>query len=662
MLRSIAGPRAEPGTGGEAALVPSGRGLVQAVPGDDFAFVSPERVWQFLRRQKRILIAAVAISLLLAAASVVLSPPKYRSSARLLIDPRGLQILKNEITRTSDSADSNLLDVENQRYVILSRSILAATVKRGHLEENPLFGGASPGLLGRLFALFGRAPAKQDLEDKAIAKLADAVDVVRGERAYIIDIVVTTRNSKVSADLANLIAKVYLEQEQKSRAQTAKRASDALNERASELGHEVQQAEEELETFRLRNNLAFGANGQLLGDQQVADLNTQLAMAKARAAVAQARVDLLEKANRSKVDPSQLPEAMQSPVITALRGQYAQLVQQEASYATQFGPRHPALVQVRSQLQDVRNLISAELTRIAQSARTDLTRAKASEATLEHSIQHMRETLGGKAVALAHMHELERTAEAKKSIYQSVLTRQKELEEQQGIDTSNTRIISEAVPATKTSGPPAVIVLVGAMIFGFGAGAGIGYVREAMGRGEVTPEDLEQRFEAPFLGYFDYHPMRPYGATDPSARGRDGAIASLIHLAGDEAAPRILGLVGLHGRNMRLPLLAELAAAARQEDLSLGLIECDFNPTDPMALVAPDGEPQPQAEEAERPPVITPLADLLIDDPGPLTLRRLRGTLADYADGRNTCCSICRPCSTAACRGACSMRSMRPCW
>ena len=636
MLRSIAGPRAEPGTGAEAALVPSGRGLVEAEPGEDIAFVSPERVWQFLRRQRRILIAAVAISMLLAGAFVVLSPPKYRSMARLLIDPRGLQILKNEITRTSDSADSNLLDVENQRYVILSRNILAATVKRGHLEENPLFGGAPPGLLGRLFAFFGRAPAKQDLEDKAIAKLADSIDVVRGERAYIIDITVTTRNPKVSADLANLIAKVYLEQEQESRVQTAKRASDALNGRASELGHEVQQAEEELETFRLRNNLAFGASGQLLGDQQVADLNTQLAMAKARAAAAQARVDLLEKAKGSKFDPSQLPEAMQSPVITALRGQYAQLVQQEASYATQFGPRHPALVQVRNQLQDVRNLISAELTRIAQSARTDLTRAKASEATLEHSIQQMRQTLGDKAVALAHMHELERTAEAKKSIYQSVLTRQKELEEQQGLDTSNTRIISEAVPATKTSGPPAVIVLVGAMIFGFGAGAGIGYVREAMGRSEMTPEDLEQRFEAPFLGYFNYpSPSAAHGATYPPARGRDGAIASLIHLAGDETGPRILGLVGLHGRDMRLPLLAELAATAQQEDLSLGLIECDFNPTDPMALAAPDREPQPQAEEAERPPVITPLADLLIDDPGPLTLRRLRGTLADYADGRD---------------------------
>jgi uncharacterized protein involved in exopolysaccharide biosynthesis len=637
VLQAIAGPRKAPGAEGESALsasrrlAPAGEG--RAAP---ITFVSPELVWNSLRRQRWVLAAAVAVSLLLGLAFIAVSPPKYRSMARFLIDPRGLLILKNDITRTSDSADSNLLDVENQRYVILSRSVLAATVKRGHLEDIPLFGDASPGLLGRIFGALRRSPILQDREDKAIAALADAVEVVRGERAYILDVIVTTHDPKVSADIANLVAKVYLEQEQESKAQTAKRASDALNERAAELGHEVQQADEEVESFRLHKNLSFSSTGQLLSDQQVSDLNAQLAIAKTRTAAAQARVDQLEQVSKSKLDPAQLPEAMQSTVITALRGQYAQLVQQEASYVTQFGPKHPALVQVREQIQDVRNLLATELARIAQSAHGDLSRAKANELTLSRSIDEVRRVLGDNSAVLARLHELERTAEAKKSIYQSVLTRQKELEGQQGIDTSNTRVISDAVPATKSSGPPAVIVLAGALIFGLSAAAGIGFLRETLGTRPNTKEGLEHSLGAPFLGSFTGEaPKRGWrGNASMGAKTSDrrNAVAVLDLLCHGDEGPQILGLVGLHNDDLRNKILEELMAAAEEEDLALGLVDCSSC----TVGVAPHfaGKLRSRRSHVEE-PAIVPLADLLLDEPGPLTLRRLRGKLRGYASGKD---------------------------
>jgi polysaccharide biosynthesis transport protein len=639
VLQTMAARR-EPGTTGEPKFAASRERISSTeLRADENAYVSPERVWNFLRRQKWTLAIAVAVALLLGAAFIAFSPPKYRSLARFLIDPRGLSILKNEITRTSDSADANLLDVENQRYVILSRSVLVATVKRAHLEESPLFGNAPPGFFGRLSAVFGRPTAVQDREDRAIAALADAVDVVRGERAYILDIVVTTRDAQLSADLANMIAKIYQEQAQDARTQTAKRASEALNGRAAELAHEVQQAEEEVQTFRLRNNIAFTATGQLLGDQQVSDLSTQLAMAKARTAAAQARVDQLEQATKSKLDSSQLPEAMQSPVITGLRAQYGQLVQQEASYLTQYGPKHPALVQVREQIQDVRNLIAAEIARIAQSARTDLSRAKTAEGTLARSMGTVRQDIGDNAGALARLHELERSADAKKSIYQSVLTRQKELEEQQGIDTSNTRIISDAVPATKPSGPPAPLVLAGALILGLAAGGGIGVLREAIGRGSSAVEDLESVLGVPFLGRFTGHAEKSGDiGGDGEAGSQAGAVENLLRFCDDEEGPCILGIVALHQDALRPRLLAALSAAAADENLAIGFIECDSNP----ASVAKRGEgffartpaetpAEPDDEAAE----IVPLADLLLHARGPLTLRHLRGKLRDYATRRD---------------------------
>jgi polysaccharide biosynthesis transport protein len=634
VLQAIAGPQAgsdaESKPAGSASRDRMGAGGGQAEPS---AFVNPERVWGFVRRQKWTLGIVVASCLVLGLAFVAMSPPKYRSLARFLVDPRGLSILKNDITRTSDSADSNLLDVENQRYVILSRSVLAAAVKRGDLADSPLFGNASPGLVSRVFAALGLRPPQQDREDKAINALADAVEVVRGERAYILDIVVTTRDPRASADIANLIAKVYLEQEQESKTLTAKKASDALNGRAEELAHEVQQAEQDVASFRLRNNLAVGATGQLLGEQQMSDLNTQLSMAKARTAVAQARVEQIEQTGKSKLDPAQLPEVMQSAVITSLRAQYGQLIQQEASYVTQLGAKHPALVQVRQQIQDVRNLITAEVARIAQSAHTDLNRAKASEAALVRSMDQVRNGVGDNSVAVAHLHELERAADAKKSIYQSVLTRQKELEEQQGIDTSNTRIISDAVPATKTSGPPAMIVLAGALIFGLAAGSGIGFLREVMNARVGTIEELEHLLGAPLLASFAGEVPARREKTPDSVKMRDRETAHiLLELLCSDDSAQVIGLVGLHNDAIRMRLLAELAAAADGGETLLGLLDCESGGIPAKDLGPTKSDDKPQRGQAKPlGSLMMPLADLLLQDPGPLTLRHLRGKLRSYA-------------------------------
>lgn len=638
MLEAIAEPRKEPGAKGGSAFFAS-RAPAEEGGTDQTTFVNPQLAWDFLRRHRVVFAVAVAVSLLLGLAFIAVSPPKYRSLARLLIDPQGLLILKNDITHTSDSADANLLDVENQRYVILSRSVLAATVKSGHLEDSPLFGNAPPGLLGRIFGVLRRPTEQMDREDKAVAALADAVEVVRGERAYILDVVVTTRDPKVSADVANLLAKVYLEQEQEAKTQTAKRASGSLNERAAELAHEVQQADEDVESFRLRNGLSFTATGQLLGNQQISDLNTQLAIAKGRTAAAQARVDQLEQVRKSKIDPAQLPEAMQSAVVASLRAQYAQLVQQEASYTTQFGSKHPALVQVREQIQDVRNLIVGEVARIAQSARVDLGRAKTNEITLDGSIGQVRKGLGDNSGVLARLHELERTAEAKKSIYQAVLTRQKELEGQQGIDTSNTRVISDAVPATKASGPPAAIVLAGAMIFGLSAAAGIGFLRDRIRIGPHTKETLESSVGAPFLGSFTGEAVKPGrfdARTGAKTRDRRTATEILHHLCDANESPRILGFVGLHDDESRMMALAELVLAAEEEDLALGVVDCNSGTMNMQesAEMAFGKKARSARSEAEEPALVS-LADLMVDDPGPLTLLRLRGNLRGYASGKD---------------------------
>ena len=524
-----------------------------------------------IRRNWRLVLATTLLTLLFGLAYAALSPAKYKSSAQLLVDPRGLQILKNDIARAPENADGNLVDVENQRYILLSRSILGAVVDREKLAANPAFGGGA-GLMSRLLGALhvGRAPV--DPRSRAILTLSDMVEVVRGERAYVLDVVVTSGDPDLSARLANVIARTFLDAQVDARSEAAKRASEDLSKRAEDLRRQVQNAETEVERFRAEHGLVQTVAGRPLGEQQVADLSTQLGAVRGRIADAQARVEAVEKFRKPGQNVETLSEALNAPTIVALRGQYAQAAQQAASLATQLGPRHPALMQAQEQVRDARRLISAELDRIAESARVDLARARASEASLLKQSGLARTANDGDGSALVKLHDLERAADASRTVYQSFLARAKELGESQGIDTANARVISPAVPALKAAGAPASLILAGSLLFGLVLGSGLAYARERLDDGVRSRRDLATLTGLPVLATLPV--VRAAAKKDADVAPDQAAFRRLLARVRPDPrdGEKTIAFVGLAGDAIATEIVVALAEFARWEKLDVAVV------------------------------------------------------------------------------------------
>lgn len=574
----------------------------------------------FLRRNWRLILATTAAVLAFGLMFALFAPVKYRSSAQLLIDPRGLQILKNEITRGGDSTDGNLVDIENQRYILLSRSVLQAVVDQQKLDDNPLFGGAPPGVLGRIAAAVRIQRPTVDRRARAVQALADMVEVVRGERAYVLDVVVTTGDANLSATLANIIARTYLDAQNSAKSEVAKRASEELTRRADDLRKQVQSAEEQVERYRAEHNLVQTPTGRLLGEQQITDISSQMALVRGRIAESQARVEAVDQARKAGVSAESLTEALSSPTMAGLRAQYAQAAQQEASLASQLGPRHPALIQAQEQLRDIRKQIAAELDRISNAAKTDLSRAKAAEASLQKQAGQVQVTSDKSNVALVELHDLERAAEANRAVYQAFLGRAKELGESQGIDSTNARIISPAIPAGKPAGAPAPLVLAGALLFGLTLGMGLAYARERFDDHIRTRQALVDATGLPLLATF---------ATTTHVEGR----TKHVDLAPDRAAFReLLSRMGVDRRSdlavialtsrrpSALPsqLVAGLAEFARWENLDVAIVDCAEDGGDLASAF--DEDPQAPPGRRRGGVRIVHLADMMRGG----SLRRLR--------------------------------------
>jgi Mrp family chromosome partitioning ATPase/capsular polysaccharide biosynthesis protein len=294
----------------------------------------------------------------------------------------------------------------------------------------------------------------------------------------VVDVSVSSKDPAKAASLANAIAQAYLAEQTKVRADAARQVSVSLSARLKELQGRVRDAEERVESYKAQHNIV-DVNGQLVGEQQLSDLNNQLSVAHARVAQSKARLDQIQAMQKS-ADVGAFAEAVQSPTITALRSQYAEVTRREAEQKISLGERHPAVIEIEAQAQRLQKMIADEINRIAVSARSDYESAKANEETLTQNLDTLKHTTITTNASLVGLRELEREVQANRAVYEAFLVRARETGEQELVDTKNIRVISKAdLPLRRTSPPSSLIIGLVALIFGAASGAGLVLMRGA---------------------------------------------------------------------------------------------------------------------------------------------------------------------------------------
>src|SRR3979411_1840927 len=337
---------------------------------------------------------AIAMAALICACAAVMIgkslTPRYAATAQLYVDPRELQLVDRELTPRSQDIAGLSMVVESQARLITSNNVLLRVIEDTRLEKDPEFGGEATRLMGTLLTLisFG-ARSSVDANAGKMAALLDAlnrhVNVKRTDRTYVVDIEVWSTEAAKAAMLANAISAAYLAESKQSQADAARRATNDLSSRLKELQDRLRTSENALAVYKAQNHFV-GTQDSLVSAQQLSAMTQRLAAAHALTLDAQAKYDQIEASRRGASDAGAIPEALQSPTIANLRAQYAEARRKFAELSSELGPRHPSLMKMEKQVEDLRKNIAEELNRFSQSAKNDLTRARDYEASLNRAL------------------------------------------------------------------------------------------------------------------------------------------------------------------------------------------------------------------------------------------------------------------------------------
>ncbi len=490
----------------------------------DDKIVDPKQALRALRRRLPLFLAALVATFLAVAILTFQTIPVYSSSASIIIDPSNDDVLSIDLGSqlTGAAPDSAVVDTEVE--IIRSRSLAEKIVRDLKLNENPEFNPLlrEPGAVDRLkasikntIANFSPSDAQVSAPSTATSEEAKAqreMDLVvttllnktsarRIGTTYGIEISANSHDPELAAEIANAIADQYLVEQLDAKFDATKRQTAWLEDRLSDLRAEVAEAESVVEAYRSASGL-ISAGETTINEQQMADVNGQLIVQRAELAEAEARLNSVRSMMRQGLGADTSGEALRSPVISELRRQQADLARQRNDIQNRYGPRHPEYKRITTEESNIQAQIDTEVSRIVANLESEVSISRQRVNSLEGNLNRMRATISDNNRARVRLREMERSADASRSIYEAFLESFKLSDESEGMTQADARILSRAAVPSSPAFPKTTLNLVIGFMLGLLLGVLAVILAESLNNQVNAGSDVEDAFGVPFLGNF----------------------------------------------------------------------------------------------------------------------------------------------------------------
>ncbi len=507
--------------------------------------------------------AAVAVFVLVTAWVMVDSYtriPTYRASARLLIEDANNDIATpSEISRNVTLADPEVY-MQTQLRIMRGRDLAQRVGQKLDLRKVAEFNGQGPrptqlarGIATvkdyalwpyRLITSSGPPPPVfppsdgEALESGGAGALIARLSVSQVRGSQLVDLTYDASDPIFAARAVNAFAEEYVSENLALKVQNLEKSAEWLTGEVERQGKLVQASELGLAQYRESQDAGALDSSQNIVVARLTQLNE---------AVTKARTERIQKESQWKQiqaagqDMESISSVIANASVQTLRAQLNTLQQDRSRVSERYGEKHPEFIKVTTQLANTERQLDAEIKKAVQNAKNEYEGAVTQERVLQESLNESKQaatTLGRKGVDYS---VLLREAESNRTVYNQLLTREKELRVVANSRTNNVRVVDRAevpnVPFTPNHRRDWAYALALGLALALGMTFGIDYLDDTV----KTPEDVTRRLKLKFLGLVpivggDRHPLisgpvpHDFGEAYRSIRT---ALAS--HLPGDGA-------------------------------------------------------------------------------------------------------------------------------
>lgn len=451
--------------------LPSGGGAA-------FSSMTLRHYWHVLLERRWLVILVLMVAIAGSVGYVVKASRIFQAVTRLQIDPEA----ESQVNLRDGYGGVARMDqdyLQTQYKNLMSRSLLDRVVKAERLEQD----------------------SRYSREMDIVQALAEDITIAPIRMTRLVEVKVDHTDPRKAQEIVNRLANEFIERNRSMKIGRMMSSLQVLRSQATQMEREVTDLEEAVQAYRERYNFVSLDAGMNPVAQSLSQVQMRYADAKASADMIQSTISELDAHMGARKPPETFPRIASDSRVMGLQTQMSNLRTELGGLLQRYGENHPQIVLIRSKLTEAQKELDQAIQRVVDTLRNDVALQQVQLANLKENLDYWEEKMNEWNRAKTDYDVLQRKADARRTLFNMVLSRLSETEVMQRDTANNIHVVDPAAIPVEFVWPKIPLVLVGGILAGLLIGVGLALFVNYLDDSIKSQDDVELHLHMPFLGY-----------------------------------------------------------------------------------------------------------------------------------------------------------------
>lgn len=342
-------------------------------------------------------------------------------------------------------------------------------------------------------------PYREEIPIYLSSALISRLQVTPVKNSQLVKISFEANDPQVSTNVANAVAKAYIEYDLESRIDANRRAQEFLEKQISDTKQKTQNTESKLNEYASRNQIIFldGSKESVL-TKKLTEVTSSLGTASTE------RINKEAIYNQIKESGTAIPEILNNTLIQGLLREHATLEAEYSNLSKTFTPDFPKMKNLKNQIDSISNRLESEKARLKQSLEADYFAALKKENYLKKSSDSLKAQVLHFQERAVEYESLKREIDVDKELHNVLLQKLNEVGIAVMSKASSIQIVDSAVYPRSPIKPNKQRNLLLSVIFGLMGGIGLAFFVEYFDDTVKDTQEIEKLVRLPSLGIIPF--------------------------------------------------------------------------------------------------------------------------------------------------------------
>ena len=462
---------------------------------------------RILKKRKGLIAVVTAFVFSLAIIITLLTTPVYKGTAVLLIDKEQKTSPLTGQDLGSGSFQDDQLTFSTHFKLIKSRLVLSDVIRELKLDQQTeLESGFFKTLFKQLFSniklLFGEKAQEQTEEEKfdsLVGTLENNIDIAATRDTRLLEIHAENHNPKMAMDIANTLAKKYIEFDVNNRLEASKNTLAWMHNELYATKKKLEDDEQKFLEYKKANNVFSVEGKQKVIGQKISEFNTEYLTARNKRLELDEKLKELGRYGDNTTDMVHIRSIVGNPAIDSIYGTLTNLEVEQSKLNKVYRAKHPKMIQVTSEIDKARATLRNELQKEIANLRSQRAVLAAREQVMEQNISQFEGDAVNAGSKELQYNILQRNVTTSQNMYDTLLGKVKESNVLAGGYTSNIRIVGLSTLPRTPFKPKRMLNLALGLCLGLAGGCGLALVLEFFNQSLRTENDVLNYLNIPVL-------------------------------------------------------------------------------------------------------------------------------------------------------------------